>query len=383
MATSGKNIEQLTETFLTEGLSLCEQAELQEFLKVDENKVYFKKMYTIWYSAHHSSDKENVEQALRRVLLQLNRKQLRKQTKSGWFIPFGKMAAAVLISFTLGLVFYHIVGQRTYNSATPATFQKMSKVTAPLGSRSQVELSDGTLVALNAGSSLRYPDSFGGKNREVWLEGEGYFKVVTNTAIPFVVQAKDVTIQAFGTEFNVKAYPEEKTVQTTLVNGQVSIRQTNTLADTKEIILKPRQTVTIHEPVETIRPVKDVIAQPATGRTPDRVAEEMVMENTVLTDNINTEQYTSWKDARWVIESEPLEELTVKLQRRYDVQIIITDDALKQYPFNGILADETMEQVLEIMKSIAPINYTIRKKTVTLSINPHQKKFFDDMLKQY
>ena len=296
-------------------------------------------------------------------------------------ISFRKMAAAILISFTLGSVFYHIVGHRIQNNETLVASQEISRVMTPLGSRSQVELSDGTLVSLNAGSSLRYSNSFGRENREVWLEGEGYFMVVKNTAIPFIVRAKDVTIQALGTEFNVKAYPEEKTVQTTLVNGLVSIRQTNTSVHTKEIMLKPKQTVTIYEPAEIINPVKDKMAQPTTNRTPDRIAEKMTTDNTELKDNINIEQYTSWKDARWVIESEPLDELAVKLQRRYDVQIMITDDALKKYPFNGILADETLEQVLEIMKSIAPINYSIRKKTVTLSINPHQKKFFDEMIK--
>jgi len=88
MTTSGKNIEQLTEAFLTEGLTSREQTELQKLLKVAENKVFFKKMYAIWYAANHVSDKENVEQALHRVLFKLNQQQLRKQTKSGWFISF-------------------------------------------------------------------------------------------------------------------------------------------------------------------------------------------------------------------------------------------------------------------------------------------------------
>ena len=390
MTTVQKNIEHLTETFLTDGLSAQEQSELQHLLKISENKDYFKKMYVLWYTANRTSGKEHVEQALHKTLFRLLKQQPRKREEVGWFFSFRKLAAAVLISFVLGSVFYYVVDSRTKNTTSPVASFETSKVTVPLGSLSQVELPDGTLVSLNAGSKLHYHSSFGHETRKVWLEGEGYFKVTKNASIPFIVMAKDVTIKALGTEFNVKAYPEEKTVQTTLVNGLVTVRQANTSADTKEMTLKPKQTVTIYEHNATETAAQEDMTQPVTGGTSNRITEDegnetivgsMVTENTVLKDNIKTELYTSWKDPRWVIESEPLSDLALKLQRRYDVQIIIADDALKQYPINGTLTDETLEQLLEIMKSITPINYTIRKKTVTLTINPQKRKIFDELMK--
>ena len=198
------------------------------------------------------------------------------------------------------------------------------------------------------------------------------------------MKAKDITIKALGTEFNVKAYPEEKIVQTTLVNGLVTVQQTTTTDAPQEITLKPKQTVTIYEKAETDNTLADEPATPLTASkpAPAKTPEKVTTEKIVLKYNIKPELYTSWKDPRWVIESEPLSDLATKLERRYNVQIIIADDALKQYPFNGTLTDETLEQVLEIMKSIAPINYSIRKKTVTLTVNTRHKKYFDELMKK-
>ena len=385
MTTSKINMEQLTETFLNEGLTAREQADLKELLKASENRDYFKKMYVIWHNAHHAGKEEYVEKALHKALFQIEKEQQRRQQKqSGWHVSFLKMAAAVLIAFTLGAASYHLVYPRSDNVSPSIAVLETSKVMVPLGSKSQVKLPDGSLVTLNAGSNLHYHASFGQGTREVWLEGEGYFKVVKNAAIPFVVKARDVTIKAFGTEFNVKAYPEEKIVQTTLVNGLVTVQQATTSDNTQEITLKPKQTVTIYEKAETTEAAQGESVTPPTAITPAPVhtAEKVTMEKLELKNNIKTELYTSWKDPRWVIESESLSDLATKLERRYDVQIVIADEALKQYPFNGTLTDETLEQVLDIMKSIAPINYSLRKKTVTLTINTRHKKYFDELMKK-
>jgi len=384
MITSEKNLERLTESFLNEGLTAGEQTELQKLLKVPENKEYFKKMYVLWYNAQYAVDNDYVEKALQKALFRIEEKekqQYRREKMFEWYHSFWKIAAAILIAFTLGAVSYHIVDSRKQSGSSSFTSLATSKVSVPLGSLSMVELPDGTSVTLNAGSNLHYRNSYGQGSREVWLEGEGYFKVVKNAAIPFIVNAKNVTIKALGTEFNVKAYPEEKIVQTTLVNGIVTVKQINAAGNFPEIMLKPKQMVTIYEQTATANTVHNDSAQRITNLQPDQTVGKPAIENVELKEDINTALYISWKDPRWVFESEPLSDLAMKLQRRYDVKIIITEDALKQYPFNGILTDETLEQVLDIMKSIAPINYSINKKTVTLSMNTRHKKYFDALMK--
>ena len=367
-AHANDRIEFLTVAFLNDELTNQERQELKSLLEEPENKAYFRQMYHLWYTSNQSLSGKDVEAAWQRTWNRVSRKPEKNHRHR--IIPFGKMAAAVVLSFGMGLMAYHLLQTKEHvNTVVP----EANKITVPLGSKSQVELPDGTIVTLNAGSRLQY-HTFGSNSREVSLEGEAYFKVVKNTEVPFIVKARNVSIKALGTEFNVKAYSDEKMVQTTLVNGLVSIRKTETNRETDEIILKPKQTVTMYdaddEPVETDEHIAAVTHPSGSTEVP-----------VLVESDVNTEVYTSWKDKRWIIESETIEELSLKLQRRYDVHIIITDEALKKYPFNGILADETLEQVLDIMKSVVPINYKIDKKTVLLSINPHQKKIFEELMK--
>ena len=84
-------------------------------------------------------------------------------------------------------------------------------------------LSDGTWVYLNAESVITYPQKFVGEKREVTLEGEAYFQVTASKERPFVVKTKDMDVLVTGTEFNVKAYPDESNVQTTLLRGKVVV----------------------------------------------------------------------------------------------------------------------------------------------------------------
>jgi Fe2+-dicitrate sensor, membrane component len=377
-----QDIESLTIAFLNEGLNHQDKVRLQQLLKTPENKAYFKKMYAVWCTVNHSVEEESVEKAFQKTMFRIDshaekddRRKIRRLSFS-----FTKMAAAVFLSFLLGAASYYIISSQQEKTPEVIAAVETTKVMVPLGSKSKVELPDGSLVTLNAGSKLHYHTTFGKETREVWLEGEAYFKVAKNAKIPFVVRAKEVTIKALGTEFNVKAYPEEKMVQTTLVNGLVSVLQAKASSDTQELMMKPKQTVTIYDEGtrtidEELEPVKEkekVAIQYADARKP----------KVELKDEVKTELYTSWKDSRWVIESESIEEVAMKLQRRYDVQIIIANNDLKQYPFTGILTDETLEQVLEIMKSVVPINYVISKKVVLLNINPNQRKIFEESMKK-
>ena len=369
MKKSQNNIEYLTFAFLSDGLTAGERDDLQQLLKDSANKAYFRKMYAIWYAAGRAVREEDVEQAMQKAMFRI--KDRRSIQPSVWSFSFKRMAAAVFISFISGAGLYYAVNTNKESKGSAGeVIAVLNEVTVPMGSKSSVKLPDGTVVTLNAGSRLQYDATFGSHSREVILEGEGYFQVTKNAAVPFVVRAKDITVKALGTEFNVKAYPEERTVQTTLVNGSVSVKQSNADIDAEEIVLEPKQMVTMASTAESDE--TNAVRQSANN---------MRQTSVVLKENVNTELYTSWKDHRWVIESESLENLAKMLQRRYDVKIIIADESLKRYPFSGILADETLEQVLEIMKTVVPIDYSIHQKTVRWVINPHQRKIFERSMK--
>lgn len=98
-----------------------------------------------------------------------------------------------------------------------------NKIDVPRGGQYELLLADGTKVWLNSESSLRFPASFVGSERNVELEGEGYFEVAKNKAKPFHVLSNNITISVLGTHFNVMAYKEEDLVKTTLMEGSIKV----------------------------------------------------------------------------------------------------------------------------------------------------------------
>jgi ferric-dicitrate binding protein FerR (iron transport regulator) len=281
-------------------------------------------------------------------------------------------AAAVALICFVGSLFYH---HYKLNNMP----ESWCETAVPLGSKSQIVLTDGTKVWLNAGSRLRYSSVYATHHRQVLLEGEGYFEVISNPDLPFEVKTSMLTVKATGTAFNVKAYPNDPTIETILVEGTLEVsRETNGNASTIHVPLQPNQRLTLVKNTnellfesfpKTNNTQETVPKAPAAPITPG-VAQQ-VREIPATT---NYMAATSWKDQRWYIDGEKLETLAVTLERRYNVQIHFTDEKLKAYRFNGTLEDEPIEAIMKAMAQIAPINYTFNGSEITLSVN---KKFRD------
>ena len=126
------------------------------------------------------------------------------------------------------------------NQSSDAKGQKQEIIEAQNGSRSRSVLPDGSTVWLNAGSKLYYENDFTGATREVRLEGEAFFDVVKKTDRPFIVHTSGIDIKVLGTAFNVKSYPEDKTVETTLYRGSVKVFR-HEESETGAIHLKPNE----------------------------------------------------------------------------------------------------------------------------------------------
>jgi len=243
-----------------------------------------------------------------------------------------------------------------------------TEYTSPYGSRSNVRLPDGSTVWLNAGSILRYSSDFNVHHREVFLEGEAYFDVTHDEQMSFLVKTSTITVKALGTAFNVKAYPEESFVETTVERGAVLL--ISPLSSSKETtILRAHQKAVI---VKKIQHEKKTVETPLQDNIPDEVIkpiEYTPIAAVEVNSNVKTEAYTSWKDTRWVIEREKLSNFAVKLERRYNVQFVFNDKELKDYVFSGKFEDETLDQILEALKLTAPILYKVKQNTVYLSFN--------------
>ncbi len=214
-------------------------------------------------------------------------------------------------------------------------------IQVPYGAKSTVTLPDGTEIILNAGSKLSYNAGYGNRERSVFLDGEAYFKVTKDKHTPFLVKTTDVTVKAYGTMFNVKCYKGDNTTETTLIEGSIGV-ELNNRKDGKEYYLKPNEQLIYHS-----------------GKDKNN-------NRLILAKNINTQLYTSWINDKIQVRSISLKELTVKLQRKYNVTIHIEDKELDSLKFTGILENETIEQILQVLKLSASIQYEIDDREIWL-----------------
>lgn len=251
---------------------------------------------------------------------------------------------------------------------------QFTQITAPKGARTNLKLADGTSVWLNAGSVLKYDNSFNKKDRVVYLDGEAFFDVSKNKEKPFYVKTSDLSMRVVGTSFNVKSYSEEGTIQTTLVTGSIVIEKNNEEGKaTKTIVLKPNQRVTFikkHDQI-SIGNLKSNMVDSNMADTSSLIGKNDKLEmldskNEVFVTEIDVEKDISWKDGYLVVSHEPLEDLAVKLARRYDVRFTFMNEEIKKYKFTGKIYNLTLDQVLNAIKLSSAIEYKIDKKNVII-----------------
>lgn len=209
----------------------------------------------------------------------------------------------------------------------------MNEVVAPKGSKTRIILVDGTSIWLNGGSRLKYPKNFSMENREVYLIGEGYFEVVHNSKHSFVVHTKNADIVDLGTTFNVKAYEESKTTETTLIEGSLEVVLKNKTA--KRILIKPKEKVVLH-PDDQYK----VISVVPYAKTND------VIE-------------TAWIADKLIFRAERFDDLAREMERKYNVKISIRDEKVKNYQLTGIFNNESITEALKLLQVIVPFKYKI------------------------
>ncbi|MDR2138605.1 MAG: FecR domain-containing protein [Tannerella sp.] len=319
--------------------------------------------------AGRPNSRYDADRAWKQVTSALKKKPSRPAAFRWMKLPY-RHAAVFILAFAAGvgaMRLYYPAQEAEQTAGERETF--FTEYTVPYGSKSRVILPDSSLIWMNAGSKLRYSQAFNRTDREVFIEGEAYFKVARNEAKPFFVKTSAVTLKVLGTSFNVKAYPEEEQVETTVESGSVQVLRNVAGQLMDKLILTAGEKVTVMKAAQadSLTPVRPL--PPREQPEARAVMPEKPAGKTVVTQNVTTELYTSWKDTRWLIRKEMLESLAVKLERRYNVRISFADESLKHFSFSGTLLDETLEQVLEAIKLSAPVNYAINKNTVKLSRN--------------
>ncbi|WP_158657079.1 FecR family protein [Maribacter cobaltidurans] len=217
----------------------------------------------------------------------------------------------------------------------------------PNGKTFKVVLSDGTLVHLNAGSSLKYPVQFQkDKNREVVLIGEGFFEVTKNESSPFIVTSGGVDVRVLGTKFNVTSYPEDKRQNTVLVEGSVRIYETGSTYDVEN----------------------------STLLSPGYKAEWNPEEKNMQLEKVPTELYTGWINGKLMMKEMVFSNIVKRLQRHYNVNITSEYQELNSRVFTATFEKESIREVLETFKLETPFDYEIEGNHILIKRQPKTDK---------
>jgi transmembrane sensor len=230
-----------------------------------------------------------------------------------------------------------------------AKAEQISSVITKYGNKTKVSLPDGSQVWLNAGSRLDYNNSnFNQTLREVNLSGEAYFDITHKEGKPFIVRSGNMRIRVLGTKFNVKAYPEEQNIETSLIKGSVEITIKERPDD--KYILRPNEKLIVSNEGSTqkIAAINQTKLTTSTKENTDIVALKKVDYS--VNENLVIE--TAWVENKLVFRSEKFSELAKKMERWYDIQIRFRDTVKAEYRYTGIFTTETIQQALQAMQVV-------------------------------
>lgn len=328
-----------------------EMAILQNWLaQSDANTRYFDELSDVWHSAAVAQNSEmfNTSAAYKKVKEAIAPP--KKNMLQSPYFQIVKIAAVFVLAFVLGLYV------KSFNKVSE---QLVTEVKTPLGSKTQLSLPDGTKVWLNAGSKISYTNSFNKENRDIKLDGEAYFDVAHNKNMPFIIHPDNkLSIKVLGTAFNVKAYSNEGTVETTLERGSLLVVDNEN--DTNEAKLKPQQRAIFVKEQGNVN-----LSDKELGLINNEV--DKYRGKFIVSDNVESQVFTSWKENKLVFRNESFASLVVKLERWYGTSIVVKDKEILKYHFNGSIENETLTDVMNIIKYTLPIKFVIKHNVIEIT----------------
>lgn len=280
------------------------------------------------------------------------------ETKRRWYSP-KKMLIPVFSLLTVATAYFLWPGKSSDDKPTAIAENEIkNEISTRNGNRTRIQLLDGSTVWLNAGSKLDYGKDFGGTKREVYLTGEAFFDVAKNPEKPFIIHTNAIDVKVIGTQFNVKCYPSDKMVETSLIKGSVEVLVKNR---GEKWVLRPNEKLLVeniaYKPVQKTReatePVKArqvfVAIKPLTYQNNDSVAVEAAW----------VKNWLSFKD-------ESFAEVAQKMERWYDVEFEFRNESVKELSMYGTFVNERLQQALEALEFSFGIKYSIQGKKVII-----------------
>ena len=270
-----------------------------------------------------------VEEAEERIWTKLQ-EQTQTQTKpASGRLPFWKkylrIAASILVPLIcIGLGYY-------FSENKSKQVDNKTTVQVEVGQKANIQLPDGTHVWLNSAGLLTYDNTYNQKERIVYLQGEAYFEVNKDKTRPFIVKANDISVEALGTNFDVKAYPNDNYVTAILLKGSIRVS-----SPSQSEVLKPNEKLTF-------------------TKSAGQFTKSVLMD---------ADKNVSWINNQLAFEQERLEDIAKVLERMYSIQIRFTSENLKDIRFSGTIKNTNLENVLQLVTLVSPVRYSLENDTI-------------------
>ena len=304
----------------------------------EENSKFFGEMESVWKSGEILNRMQQFD--AKTALEKINKRIKLSYSESTIWQKLQKIAAILLIPaliYSGFLTFQQIKNSKLYSKTT-----EWQTIKTVAGMQSELELPDGSQVWLNSGTTLKYPLNFK-NNREVKITGEAFFEVKKDPNHPFLVKTEKINIEVLGTSFNVSSYPSENITEVVLKSGKVKLLTGN--HQKKISYLLPNQRAVYKN-----------------------------SNNRLLIDNVSIEKYTVWKDGILMFVNDSMPEVTRKLSRWFNIDIALEDNELEDYVYKATFKNESLTQVLDLLKLSAPIEYTIKPRKLLPNGDYSKKK---------
>lgn len=371
-------MENLILKYLTESISDNERIELVEYLETPENRKRFKELVKINHRLNKEYTQVNTAKAYSSLFQRLNSKNVSKRLLFSSLLKYAAIFAGVAI---LGYGIYsnsprqdnaridgpqitlqledgsfkivdenanvsildasgNLISQQKNNQLFYSPAKNLEKLVyntlnVPYGKTFKLELSDGSVVTVNAGTKLKYPVNFiKDINRTVFLDGEAFFDVADDKDHPFVVTTEDMDIEVLGTQFNVTSYTEDQKTSTVLVDGKV--KASNKVISEDIAILRSNQRASFSE-------------------------------NVLQVEEVNVEKYIAWVQGQLIFEDDSFNVIANKLERKFNIKIVNKYPELEKINVTASFRNESIEDVLKIFQSYQAFEYSIKNGILTIN----------------
>jgi ferric-dicitrate binding protein FerR (iron transport regulator) len=303
MKSENKNFEDLMIDYFSGTISETDQQRLSVLLKSNHDfKMQFDEMLKIRALSYMPGIEAQKQSNYIKILEQINDTPTFISSRS-WFSNFRNIAAIIALVISVSVASYYIYSDISSPADTAFQYETFS----PIGSQTKIILPDSTVVWLNSGTSLKYNKSYGNKNREVTLMGEGYFEVKKDKSKPFIVYTDSLDVRVLGTIFNVKAYSDEANVTINLIEGSVDV-SLPTSNNEGSLLMKPNERIVFNKQTKKIE-----------------------------SSEVDASRSALWTTGKLCFVDATIEQILKDLERKYNVKINMDNERTKKELFSGSL----------------------------------------------